>query len=92
MVHQHVLPPLSEEFRNHKMIPFVLPLVLLIAEDCTLAEFAGLVLPVLTPAMKVLEPIQVYLYSILLRQENQSWSENWYLKKNFFLISSSSVL
>lgn len=59
MVHQHVLPPLSEEFRNHKMIPFVLPLVLLVAEDCTLSEYSELILPILTPAMSIQDPIQV---------------------------------
>ena len=63
MVHQHVLPPLREEFRNHKMIPFVLPLVLLIAEDCTLTEYSDLILPVLTPTMKIQDPIQVHIYT-----------------------------
>ena len=59
MVHQLILPPLTEEFRNHKMIPFVLPLVLLVAEDCTLTEYSDLVLPILAPAMSLHEPIQV---------------------------------
>lgn len=59
IVHQRVLPPLVGEFRNHKMIPFVLPLVLLIADDCTLVEYTSLILPVLIPALQVQDPIQV---------------------------------
>ncbi len=59
IVHERVLPPLSDEFRNHKMIPFVLPLVLLIAEDCTLVEYSSHILPVLAPAMAIQDPIQV---------------------------------
>ena len=60
IVHQRVLPALSSEFRNTKMIPFVLPLVLLIAEDCTLQEYCTLIMPVITPALHVQNPIQVH--------------------------------
>ena len=59
IVHQRVLPALSGEFRNHKMIPFVLPLVLLIAEDCSLQEYCTLIMPVITPALHIQDPIQV---------------------------------
>ena len=59
IVHQRVLPALSNEFRNHKMIPFVLPLVLLIAEDCTLQEYCTLIMPVITPALSIQDPVQV---------------------------------
>lgn len=65
MVHQRILPALSQEFRNHKMIPFVLPLVLLIAEDCTIQEYNTLVLPVLIPAFCIYKPIQVYIFTIV---------------------------
>ncbi|XP_074638590.1 SCY1-like protein 2 [Acropora palmata] len=56
---QRVLPQLCAEFSNHLMIPFVLPNVLLIAEDCTTQEFIELILPELKPVFKVQEPVQV---------------------------------
>ena len=59
IVQQRVLPALSSEFRNNKMIPFVLPLVLLIAEDCTLQEYCTLIMPVITPALHIQNPVQV---------------------------------
>lgn len=43
------------------MIPFILPNVLLIAEDSTMDEYARLVLPVLIPVFRVQEPIQVQI-------------------------------
>lgn len=66
VVHQRILPAISQEFRNHKMIPFVLPLILLIAEDCTMQEYNTLILPVLIPAFCIYQPIQVYIYIISL--------------------------
>lgn len=41
------------------MVPFVLPNVLLIAEECTKDEYIRLILPDLTPVFKQQEPIQV---------------------------------
>ena len=58
-MYQRILPALSWELRNYPMIPFILPNVLLIAEDSTMDEYARLVLPVLIPVFKVQEPIQV---------------------------------
>ena len=62
IVQQRVLPALSSEFRNNKMIPFVLPLVLLIAEDCTLQDYCTLIMPVITPALHMQDPIQVHVH------------------------------
>lgn len=56
---QRVLPQLCLEFSNHQMIPFVLPNVLLIAEDCTTQEFCDLILPELKPVFKIQDPSQV---------------------------------
>lgn len=42
------------------MVPFVLPNVLLIAEECTKEEYVRLILPDLTPVFKQQEPVQVY--------------------------------
>jgi SCY1-like protein 2 len=61
VLHQRILPGLATEFRNHKMIPFVLPLVLLIAEDCSVQEYNDLILPILIPAFTIYDPIQIPL-------------------------------
>ncbi len=54
-----ILPALTSEFVNPDMVPFVLPNVLLIAEECTKEEYVRLVLPDLTPVFKQQEPVQV---------------------------------
>lgn len=56
-----VLPALTSEFVNPDMVPFVLPNVLLIAEDCTKEEYIRLILPDLTPVFKQQEPVQILL-------------------------------
>ncbi|KAA8580232.1 hypothetical protein FQN60_005767 [Etheostoma spectabile] len=53
-----ILPALTSEFVNPDMVPFVLPNVLLIAEECTKEEYIRLILPDLTPVFKQQEPIQ----------------------------------
>ncbi|XP_019400672.1 PREDICTED: SCY1-like protein 2 isoform X3 [Crocodylus porosus] len=55
---QRILPPLTSEFVNPDMVPFVLPNVLLIAEECTKEEYVKLILPDLAPVFKQQEPIQ----------------------------------
>lgn len=59
MVVYRILPALTSEFVNLDMVPFVLPNVLLIAEECTKEEFVRLILPDLTPVFKQQEPVQV---------------------------------
>lgn len=59
MVVHRILPALTSEFVNPDMVPFVLPNVLLIAEECTKDEYVRLILPDLTPVFKQQEPIQV---------------------------------
>ncbi|KAL9955264.1 hypothetical protein ACROYT_G036562 [Oculina patagonica] len=61
VVIQRVLPQLCLEFSNHQMIPFVLPNVLLIAEDCTAQEYCDLILPELKPVFKLRDPIQIVI-------------------------------
>ncbi|XP_026065744.1 SCY1-like protein 2 isoform X2 [Carassius auratus] len=56
-----ILPALASEFVNPDMVPFVLPNVLLIAEECTKEEYVRLVLPDLTPVFKQQEPVQILL-------------------------------
>ena len=50
---------LANEFQNHIMIPFVLPNVLLIAEESSMQEYSTLILPALRPVFTVQNPIQV---------------------------------
>ena len=66
VVYQSVLPALRGEFRNHRMIPFVLPIILVIAEDCSLQEYTTHILPILVPAFKIQDPIQVHRHSLTL--------------------------
>lgn len=56
-----ILPCIVKEFVNATMIPFVLPNVLLIAENCTQAEYEKYVLTHLKPIMNLQEPIQILL-------------------------------
>ncbi|CAB1346146.1 unnamed protein product [Coregonus sp. 'balchen'] len=56
-----ILPALTSEFVNPDMVPFVLPNVLLIAEECTKDEYVRLILPDLSPVFKQQEPIQILL-------------------------------
>ncbi|KAM4677521.1 SCY1-like protein 2 isoform 2-T2 [Discoglossus pictus] len=60
VVHR-ILPSLTAEFVNPDMVPFVLPNVLLIAEECTKEEYAKLILPDLGPVFRQQEPIQILL-------------------------------
>ncbi|XP_030845520.1 SCY1-like protein 2 isoform X3 [Strongylocentrotus purpuratus] len=61
VVQQRVLPCLCKEFMNPDMVPFVLPNVLLIAEQCTDQEYVKLVLPSLKNVFKMQEPVQILL-------------------------------
>lgn len=56
-----VLPCLVNEFVNPQMVPFVLPNVLLIAENATNKEYMKYVWVHLKPVMKIQEPIQILL-------------------------------
>lgn len=56
---QRVMPCLVREFTQPAMIPFVLPSILDIAQECKEKEFTVYVLPHLKPVMKLTEPKQV---------------------------------
>ncbi|XP_069760475.1 SCY1-like protein 2 isoform X2 [Narcine bancroftii] len=58
VVLQRILPSLMSEFVNPDMVPFVLPNVLLVVEECTKEEYVKLILPDLVPVFKLQEPIQ----------------------------------
>ncbi|XP_075065343.1 SCY1-like protein 2 isoform X2 [Mixophyes fleayi] len=61
VVVQRILPQLTSEFVNPDMVPFVLPNVLLVAEECTKEEYTKLILPDLGPVFRQQEPIQILL-------------------------------
>ncbi|KAJ9582023.1 hypothetical protein L9F63_003606, partial [Diploptera punctata] len=56
-----ILPCLMKEFVNPTMVPFVLPNVLLVSENCSKEEFSQHILPHLKPVMKMQDPIQILL-------------------------------
>lgn len=56
-----ILPCLVKEFVNPPMVPFVLPNVILIAENATEREYTQLILPSLKSVMKLQEPVQILL-------------------------------
>lgn len=58
---QRILPCLVKEYANVEMVPFVLPSVLLIAEQATKEEFCSLILPDLIPIFQIQEPVQIML-------------------------------
>lgn len=56
-----ILPCLVKEFVNPPMVPFVLPNVILIAEQATEREYTQLILPSLKAVMRLQEPVQILL-------------------------------
>lgn len=56
-----VLPCLTKEYANPDMVPFVLPSVLLIAEEATKEEFCSVILPDLIRIFRLREPVQILL-------------------------------
>ncbi|KAJ8299631.1 hypothetical protein KUTeg_023691 [Tegillarca granosa] len=58
---QRILPPMLKESVNPDMIPFLLPSILLIAEQSTDQEYTTVILPALKPMFVIKEPIQVLL-------------------------------
>ncbi|XP_065070532.1 SCY1-like protein 2 [Rhopilema esculentum] len=95
VLHQRVLPHLFLEFPNHPMIPFVLPNVLLIAENCTDKEYVDLILPELKKIFPVQEPVQVLLIfmqkmELLLKKTPQDEVKNSVLPMVFRALESSS--
>lgn len=58
---QRILPSLCAEFSNKDMLPFVLPHIMTIAEDCDDNEYKTHIFPALIPVFKVQSPVQVLL-------------------------------
>lgn len=58
---QQALPCLTRDLAQPTMVPFVLPSILDIAEDCNEAEYVTKILPHLKNVMKLVNPIQILL-------------------------------
>ncbi|XP_022911317.2 SCY1-like protein 2 [Onthophagus taurus] len=58
---QRVLPCLIRDLTQPAMVPFVLPSIFDIAQDCTQKEYVQCILPGLKPVMALIEPIQILL-------------------------------
>lgn len=58
---QRILPALFKEAVNPDMVPFLLPSILLVAEQSSDTEYKQLILPHLVPLFKLQEPVQVVL-------------------------------
>ncbi|EDV29325.1 uncharacterized protein TRIADDRAFT_18343 [Trichoplax adhaerens] len=58
---QRVLTCLVTELTNSDMIPFVLPNILLIAEDLSQEEYMSLIFPHIKPLFALEEPVQILL-------------------------------
>ncbi|XP_046552387.1 SCY1-like protein 2 isoform X2 [Haliotis rubra] len=58
---QRILPALYKECVNPDMVPFVLPTVLLVAEQSTNREYLNNILPELIPLFKIHDPVQISL-------------------------------
>ncbi|CAL4058588.1 unnamed protein product, partial [Meganyctiphanes norvegica] len=56
-----IVPSMVKECINPTMIPFVLPVILQVAERATKEEFIQHILPYLKPIMKITDPVQVML-------------------------------
>ncbi|XP_071542803.1 SCY1-like protein 2 [Panulirus ornatus] len=56
-----IVPCLMKECINTTMVPFVLPVILLVAERATKEEYVEHILPHLKPIMKLSEPVQIML-------------------------------
>jgi hypothetical protein len=54
-----VVPCLAKEFVNPHMVPFVLPAVLMVAEEASKNDYVLYILPELKHVMKITDPVQV---------------------------------
>ncbi|GFS29674.1 SCY1-like protein 2 [Trichonephila inaurata madagascariensis] len=56
-----IVPCLAKEYHTPEMVPFVLPNVLLIAEEATKEEFQSVILQDVIPLFRLQEPVQITL-------------------------------
>ena len=68
---QRILPCIMKECMNKDMVPFILPSVIVIAEQATDKDFAKLILPGLIPIFRIEEPVQVSMF------KSHFWHKNF---------------
>lgn len=56
-----IVPCLAKEYHTPEMVPFVLPNVLLVAEETTKEEFQSVILQDIIPLFRLQEPVQITL-------------------------------
>lgn len=61
---QRVLACLVHDLGQPAMVPFILPSLFDIAQECTQKEFCTYILPHIKPLMRLMEPIQVRFLQI----------------------------
>ncbi|CAC5369635.1 SCYL2 [Mytilus coruscus] len=92
---QRILPALTKECVNADMIPFVLPSILLMAEQVTEKEYMMFIFPELKPMFKIKEPIQILLLfmqnmNLLLKKTPQSEIKNHVLPMIYQALDQNS--
>ncbi|CAG2195971.1 SCYL2 [Mytilus edulis] len=92
---QRILPALTKECVNADMIPFVLPSILLMAEQVTEKEYMMFIFPELKPMFKIKEPIQILLLfmqnmNLLLKKTPQSEIRNHVLPMIYQALDQNS--
>ncbi|CAG9857020.1 unnamed protein product [Phyllotreta striolata] len=58
---QRVVACLSHDLGQPAMVPFILPSLLDIAQDCSQQEYRNTILPLIKPLMTLMEPVQILL-------------------------------
>ena len=58
------MPAILKECSNKDMVPFILPSILLVADQCTQDEYVKNILPGLKPLLGMKDPVQVALVSV----------------------------
>lgn len=92
---QRILPALTKECVNADMIPFVLPSVLLMAEQASDKEYMTYIFPELKPMFKIKEPVQILLLfmqnmNLLLKKTPQSEIKNHVLPMIYQALEQNS--
>ncbi|XP_052064177.1 SCY1-like protein 2 isoform X2 [Mytilus californianus] len=92
---QRILPALTKECVNADMIPFVLPSILLMAEQVSEKEYMMFIFPELKPMFKIKEPIQILLLfmqnmNLLLKKTPQSEIKNHVLPMIYQALDQNS--
>ncbi|KAL5006865.1 hypothetical protein ScPMuIL_015671 [Solemya velum] len=92
---QRILPAMLKECVNADMIPFILPNILLLAEQSSNAEYVCDILPVIKPFFQIKEPVQILLIflqnmDLLLSKTPQADIKNYVLPMIYRALEAES--